>query len=180
MNPCHPSQLLIKANNCYYLSLNSDLTITSANEKFLNLFVPQTENKSLPFLSLFSGAMRSEWQSQLEKIQSGVESAVSLTNVIKTEKESLTIDWHICAVTDNENKIGGFEMLGVLLKKTVLKSSDQNQLAVNQGSKLKLLLFKLKKILDSSQDVICVVNEKGKFTKVSAASKEVLVTNQGN
>jgi two-component system CheB/CheR fusion protein len=117
--------------------------------------------------------MRSEWQSQLEKIQSGIESAASLTNVIKTEKESLTIEWHICAVTDNENKIGGFEMLGVLLKKTVLKSSDQNQLSANQGSKLKLLLFKLKKILDSSQDVICVVNEKGKFTKVSAASKEV-------
>lgn len=54
-------------------------------------------------------------------------------------------------------------------------SNSQVQLNFNKDEKrLKLILTKLKKILNSSLDMICAMDESGKFTYVSGACNEIL------
>jgi PAS domain S-box-containing protein len=53
-------------------------------------------------------------------------------------------------------------------------ANEAQSLKGNRENRLKYILVELRKILNSSLDMICVINEEGKFTNVNAASKEIL------
>jgi PAS domain S-box-containing protein len=58
--------------------------------------------------------------------------------------------------------------------KEMTEKTVKNKILIEDEKRLLLVLGRLKKVLDSSLDMICAFDEKGKFTYVSAACKEIL------
>lgn len=167
MNHFSVSDILLKSINCFYIFLDRQLNIKAANG---NVFSYQTFEPETNFLSYFDKKYHEKLTTVFETLQNRKEHAEVAEVPLKSEKD-IHIKWNICTVTAS-NTGAGFEILGVVTK-PVSKESEEKP--PNKDEKrLKLVLGKLKKVLDSSLDMICVIDEKGRFTNVSAASKEIL------
>lgn len=169
------SQILSKANNCYYAFLDSNLHLQSANPKLRELYKKENIG-SETFLNLFAESYKQQWKDVFDHIDHAKESLETIMIPVITAQGNIYIDWNVSAVLSNNNTITGFEILGVESQK--LKYEEEitaNRAALaTQETRFKLVLDKLKKALNSSTDIICTINEDGKFTRLNEATKLIL------
>ncbi len=169
------SQILQKADNCFYILLDLKLNLINCNFGFQNLFTNQVIEPGTPFLNLFSSSLQQQWKFVLQNGQQANDSFKTATMALETEKGSLYIDWNICIVQNDENIVEGFEILGVPSRKSENEEIPTFSTAMaRQERRFKSVLNNLKKVLNSSLDIICVIDHSGKFTRVSDACKTIL------
>ncbi len=194
MNPVSMSPILLKATNCFYITLNSTLQIEAANQRCSNFFGKQKTVKGTAFSDFLNSRNNKEFTSAFDNLKQD-NSIYTLAAPYTSGEKVLMIEWNICAIHNKDNILTGYELLGVLSPQskeeniiqqysdndTYLSTTKKNnkksvaEITLNKNEKrLRLVLGKLKKILDSSLDMICTLDENGKFTNVSAASKEIL------
>lgn len=196
MNHINSSPILTKANICFYAQLNDSLQLETSNEKFRELFHQLQDETSVPFPRLFAECYHQQWKNILENVQQTPGSVETVTIPIETDKVRLNIDWNICTIPNSDNTVRGIEILGVQSPKPFNEEAsrdlgkdgitEENGIAnitesiaghtalTRQERRFKLVLNNLKKVLNSSLDIICVVDHTGKFTRVSLACKTVL------
>jgi two-component system, chemotaxis family, CheB/CheR fusion protein len=159
--------LLLQADNCFYVLLDTDRNIVFANDYFKREF-SCAENFS--FGDLFS----TESSHDFKNISDAVINHTILSQSFELCNDVCNTKWNISGRFNNENNIAGLELLGVyslpcneLIEENLTKEKKWR----DQEKQLKGVLNRLKKIMDSSLDVICSIDERGRFRKVSAASK---------
>lgn len=111
--------LLEKADNCFYLSLASDMKIMTYNNKFQNLFEETICGTS--FFSLFSASQQQQWKAILENARQETDYLQAAKIPLQTKKGTLETEWNISAAADGENA-KGFEILGVPVQKAFHES----------------------------------------------------------
>lgn len=180
MNPVSHSTLLSKANNCYYIQVDNALVITSGNEAAKTLRFESGKY----LLDFFNQENCEKLTASFHEIKTD-DQVLSVKTEIGLEKDEFEIDWNIAALTTQSATKTGFELLGVLSKEPLKKSPLEIDLSTTTASapaeisaknekRVKAVVSKIKKILDSSLDMICVIDERGKFRSVSAASKKII------
>lgn len=167
-------QLLQKANNCFYISLASDLCIRNCNPAFQNIFPSHLVEQGKSFLALFSHERQQQWKCFLIHSNKENENIFSAVIPLTTEKGSLEIEWNIYTSKKEDLEINSFEILGVPTPKRDNESAVKPVAMARQETRFRAVLDKLKKILNSSLDIICVLDKNGKFTRVSDACKTIL------
>lgn len=166
----HDNQkILFERTSQPFFSFDLQGTLIKANDAFADLLsYSVTDLPGTSFLSLANGSDISD-----------------LTNFIAKALEGNTLEYK-CALQDKTGKKvavkiintpqienGTFVGINAFVKKTTGKT--QIEKPFNRDEKrLKLVLARLKKVLDSSLDMICAVDESGKFTYISAASDQIL------
>lgn len=173
-NPC-TSQLLQQSNNCFYILLDSDLNISNCNIGFQKFCRNQPFESKIPFLQFFPETIHQQWKSVLQNTRQEKGTVHTATILIETEKASLHVDWNICMIQNDEANTTYYEILGVQSQKGSGEENTTIRTAVaRQERRFKSVLDKLKKVLNSSLDIICVFDHTGKFTRVSEAAKIIL------
>lgn len=169
------SQILQKADNCFYVLLDSQLKISSCNDKFQISFTSLIIQPGMPFLNLFSSTIiQNQWKLALQNAEQAKDGFQPTAIPIKTEKDSFAVDWNIY-VQKVENRIQCIELLGVpSQKKENEEPATISTALARQERRFKSVLNNLKKVLNSSLDIICVIDNAGKFTRVSEAGKIIL------
>lgn len=190
------SFILTKANNCFYVLLNNCEQAEIANDRFKNLFHPKQIKNSASFIDFFEEPYHQQWKNILKHARQSPGNVETVTIPVETDKVKLNIDWNICTILNSDNTIKSFEILGVQSQKPFAETSittTKNEISgadditrnhadnipapkvkPYRATKTKLVLIKLKKILDSSLDMVCSFDEHGRFTKVSASCKTIL------
>lgn len=174
MNYSNSSQILSKADNCFYVTLDSNLNIEGSNNKFNELFYKESNGNDKAFLHFFGFDDQSGWNSIFNQILNNNESVQNISAPVETERGKVYIEWTIAAVLDDED-VKGFEILGVFSKQREEKEITQLRTSLaTQEKRFKSVLDKLKKVLNNSLDIICVLDVNGKIIRVSQASKTIL------
>jgi two-component system, chemotaxis family, CheB/CheR fusion protein len=168
-NTSTPPAILLQSNNCFFALLDCDGGIEQGND-YLKSELRCKEGT--PFTSLLSPPSV-EW---FKKCQENLANKNSSTQTFETQSENRNIKWNIAGKYDSNNKIIGYELLGVCLpafNAATQENLNKEKSWRDQEKQLKGILNRLKKIMDSSLDVICSIDERGRFRKVSAASKNI-------
>lgn len=152
-----------------YFSYDSSGNILQANDAFQNLL--QYSEDELVGNSLFTLVE----PSQVSAVRKNVAEA----------NKGLSIHF-ICSLLNKKNKKivvkiintplitdGAFTGTNAYVKE-IKEKTAKNRISIEDEKRMLLVLGRLKKVLDSSLDMICALDEKGKFTYVSAACKEIL------
>lgn len=169
------SQILAKASNCFYVQLDSQLNIKTANHYFARFFSNPSQLTGTPFLSLFPIALQSQLQKAIVTVDADSIEAAALQTQLKLDGNKTEITWNIGTLTGDENSPAGYELLGVFSPFQSNEGLEQSENSTRKKAlKLKAILVKLNKILDSLPDLVCVLDEEGIFLRVSAASKTLL------
>ena len=169
------SNILLKSINCYYILLDLELNITVTNHHYINVPSPTLEHGKHIF-KYFDKNYQEEFMTAFAALQTKKNNTSIVTTTITSQKESTDVEWHICVARDDEGTIMGYELLGVILNQSLKENKIEiaEKLSNKDEKRLKIILGRLKKILDSSVDMICSNDETGKFAYVSAACKEIL------
>jgi two-component system, chemotaxis family, CheB/CheR fusion protein len=161
--------ILLQSNNCFFALLDCNGNIELANDHLKREF---SYTDGIPFTSLLSTDSIDPFEKCLENITNSKCSPETFEATSKTGN----IKWNIVGRYDSNNKMIGYELLGVCSstsnKLTEEKLKEEKKWR-DQEKQLKAVLTRLKKIMDSSLDVICSIDERGRFRKVSAASKDI-------
>jgi PAS domain S-box-containing protein len=160
--------ILLQSNNCFFALLDCDGRIELANDYLKREF---TYNDGAPFTSLLSPDALLRFDECLENLKSS-----SSAQTFAVANKTGTIKWNITSRYNGDNKIIGYELLGVHAPTSnglVEENRNKEKKWHDQEKHLRGVLNRLKKIMDSSLDVICSIDERGRFTKVSAASKNI-------
>lgn len=180
MNRFSISDILLKSIHCFYILLDKELHIKATNVDSKNGFPLPTFEPGTEFLNYLNKKYHEKFTSAFTSLYTETENVLVVSAPIELENEALHIKWNICSIWDNDNTLTGYELLGAITKLPSKESETEpgGKLPIENSNKnekrLKLIFSKLKKILDSSLDMICAVDENGKFTYVSAACKEIL------
>lgn len=163
------SQALLHANNCFYVIVDQAGNFQKANNFFKQEFSYRLiEGK--PFIHLFTKAEQHRFAAAFKA------SASHLTSpqTVETETNNEHIKWNIFPQADEENQLMGYEIIGAYTS-SATSLSNQFSASVNgwfeEEKQLKDVITRLRKIMNLSLDVICTIDEKGKFKRVSAAAK---------
>ncbi|WP_018617064.1 PAS domain S-box protein [Segetibacter koreensis] len=167
------SQILQKADNCFYITLDSRLNIVSCNKKFQNILDHNGQEKT--FLNIFSIADQERWKNIFEKAEQTSHNLHTAIIPLQTGKDILDLNWNVCVLDNDKEVVERFEILGVpsFSKKEEENRTIRTTLGLRE-TRFKSVLSKLKKVLNSSLDIICVLDSKGMFTRVSQACKPIL------
>lgn len=161
--------ILAKSGNCFYILLDKECKIVSANAHFIKKLNGENHLAGNSFFSFFSENQQTRWRTVFDSICVEIENHQTLSSPLSTTNETRQFNWDVTGTINAEKTLTGFEILGVLCEK-VFDNTD----LTTPDSKLKSVFNKLKKIVDLSMDMICAIDENGRFTKVSAASKNIL------
>ena len=163
------SPLLLQSNNCFYVVLDEEARLQQANDYFKNQVEACKEGEL--FVNCFSSAEQRSFQLAFDALR--LHSASP--QIVETAKNNQHINWNVFIHFDELNQLAGFELLGVY---TLSPAGNRKSLSIDsdwagQEKSLKGVITRLRKIMNSSLDVICSIDEKGRFRKVSAASKSI-------
>src|SRR3954447_20962 len=92
------SQILQKADNCFYILVDNSLQLTNCNTRFKDFFTNQTIDRDESFLKLFEGATQQQWQTVLQNAAHSNGRVVTATIRLEAENHSLEINWNVCAL----------------------------------------------------------------------------------
>src|SRR3954447_3822340 len=98
------SQILQKADNCFYILVDNTLHLSDCNTRFKHFFTHQTIDRGEPFLKLFPDKTQQLWQSVLQDAQHSSEALVTAIIRLDAENDSIEINWNVCAIYNKENK----------------------------------------------------------------------------
>lgn len=152
-----------------FFSCDLQGNLIKANTAFANLLERSTDELlNTPFLSLVAPANIHRVQDHFSKAIKGIpQHHVCSLNGKRGKKVTVNI------INTPLIEEGVFTGVNAYVKEITGKVFTEK--ASNKDEKrLKVVLSKLKKILDSSLDMICAFDENGKFTYVSSACKEIL------
>src|SRR3954471_21852736 len=154
---CTPSALQ-KAANCFFVLLDSQLNLTHCNAGFQSLFTNKTVVPGNCFLDLFSSSVSEQWKNALQNEEQAKQGFKTVTITIETEKGLMNVDWNIF-IQKAENGTEFIEILGVPAEKKDIEETATISTAVaRQETRFKSVLSNLKKVLNSSLDIICVID----------------------
>lgn len=186
MNHFSVSDILLKSINAYCIHVDLDLNIKATNDDSSDSNSQSFETGNC-ILNYFDENTREKFALSFQSLLKENQGVKVLTTAVKTDDKISNIKWSICLIKNEGNTITGYELLGVKVmptakEYTVGTNDDDNidkkgikEKVLNKDEKrLRLILAQLKKILDSSVDMICTIDETGRFTYVSAACKEIL------
>ena len=174
MNDHCTSLVLQNAANCFFVSLDSQLNLTNCNAGFQSLFANKTVEPGNCFPNLFSSSVTQQWKNALQNEEQPKQGCKTATITIETEKGLLPVDWNI-HIQESEDGPQLIEILGVPSEKKDAEETATISTAVaRQERRFKSVLSNLKKVLNSSLDIICVIDSSGKFTRISEAAKIIL------
>ncbi|MDQ6813951.1 MAG: PAS domain S-box protein [Bacteroidota bacterium] len=152
-----------------FFSFDFSGNIITANKAFLDLLEYATEELvATSFLSLADTDNPSVLKNVLANAVKGIPQDFGCTLIGKKGKK---VSVNIITTPSIKNSV----FVGVNAFTREIKQKEHVEKGLGKDEKrLKLVLLKLKKILDSSADIICSINENGEFTYVSAACQAIL------
>ena len=155
------SSILMQSSNCYYLSLDEKENISGFNKAFQTLF-PANSLYQINFSNLLPKSIQKHWRNAIDQLN--IENQP--TSFIAEMGDQTIVHWEILPNKNAVGNIEGYEMVGTPV-------TGNKPLSVHEG-KLQSVVNDLEKIMAASLDIICTIDEEGKFTTVSEASKYIL------
>lgn len=163
------SQMLLQSNNCFYVILDKEGCLQQANDYFKNEFPGCITGESFGFI-----LTKNEQRNFHSAFDALILDSTS-PQTVETTQNKLQIKWNVFIHSDELASLAGFELLG-----SYSPSASGNEENLVSGSEwieheknLKGVIHRLRKIMNSSLDVICSIDERGRFRKVSAAAKTI-------
>lgn len=149
------SSILSQSANCYYVVLDDHQKIVEYNATFQKLFTARSIANQ-EFTKLIPEHLHKHWRLIIQRLIKG---DLAVEKFIASFDPSLIIHWEL-AIDDRSF----IHMLGTAV------SGNGNDVNVQ----LKGLVNELEKIMASSLDMICTLDEDGRFLTLSEASKFIL------
>ncbi|WP_207496734.1 PAS domain-containing sensor histidine kinase [Aridibaculum aurantiacum] len=151
--------ILLQSSNCYFVSLDDKENITSYNKAFQKLFGDKPLQE-VHFPALLPGHLIKHWRHTISQLNKNESTPGSFIGHIGPTQ---VVNWEIAAY-DIDSKLT-YELIG-----TPVTSAGQSE----NELQLKWLVNDLEKIMSSSLDIICTIDEEGRFITISEASKYIL------
>ncbi len=154
------SSIVMQSTNCFYVSLNAHEKVSAYNTAFQQLFTEKSIEQA-PFINLLPEALHKHWRNTIERLRE----LKTLTTFISTA-EKYVLHWEIIPTLDSNGAIESYEMIGTIV--------TGNQPLTDHEQKLRSVVNEFEKIMAASLDMICTMDEDGRFITVSEASKYIL------
>lgn len=149
------SPLLLNSVNCYYLVLNREQKVMQYNPRFQQLFTGAILTDT-PFTSLIPAHLHKHWHYTVERL---LQNDKQVESFIASIDPGNIIHWELM-----NDDAGNIQMIGARVQGG----------ASEEGDELKSVLKELEKIMMSSLDIICTLDEEGRFVTLSEACKYIL------
>ncbi|HEX8333533.1 MAG TPA: PAS domain S-box protein, partial [Segetibacter sp.] len=152
------TELLINGNICFYIILNRNSDIRFANDLFVKAIAkPEMVLENTSILEFIEAADKNKIEKTITEVlglQSVKEVEITHPTILGS---TIKIKWNL--INKTAGKETEIHCLGV----------EQMQVQPSQSKNKKIAPEELEKILDHSLDVICTIDEDGKFASISNA-----------